>query len=134
MNTAERYIECTIPILPVSDLARSTQFYTETLGFSLDWSSGSISSVSRDRCAIMLSLNAEKAAPTWVWIGLEDDTLFHVYRASGVKVLQEPKNWSWAYEMKFEDIDGNVLWLGTEPCDDLPWQDQEAKLSSEPTP
>ena len=134
MNATERHIECTIPILPVSDLARSTQFYTETLGFSLDWSSGSISSVSRDRCAIMLSQTTERAAPAWVWIGLEDDRLFHVYRERGVKVLHEPKNWSWAYEMKFEDIDGNVLWLGTEPRDDLPRQDQEANLSSESKP
>ncbi len=134
MNASERQIECTIPILPVSDLARSARFYTETLGFSLDWSSGSISSASKDRCAIMLSQITEKAAPVWVWIGLEDDTLFHVYRARGVRVLQEPKNWSWAYEMKFEDIDGNVLWLGTEPRDDLPKEDQAANLSSESMP
>jgi len=124
MNTPERHVECTIPIMPVSDLLRSIEFYTHTLGFHLDWSSGSISSVSRDRCAIMLSQHAGMGTPAWVWIGLENDTLFHVYRERGVKVLQEPKNWSWAYEMKFEDVDGNVLWLGTEPRDDLPKEDR----------
>ncbi len=59
MSSTERQIECTIPVLPVSDLARSIQFYTETLGFKLDWGgekNGSlICSVSRDGCAIMLS-------------------------------------------------------------------------------
>lgn len=120
MNTAERHIECTIPILPVRNLERSTQYYTETLGFKLDWNAGTIASVSRDRCAIMLSESGDEAARAWVWIGLESDALFHAYREKGVRVRQEPRNWSWAYEMKFEDIDGNVLWLGTEPCDDRP--------------
>ena len=27
-------------------------------------------------------------------------------------------------EAKFEDLDGNVLWLGTEPRDDLPLEDE----------
>jgi hypothetical protein len=60
---------------------------------------------------------------TWVWIGLEDDTLFDEYRAKGVKVLQEPLNRPWAYEMKVSDIDGNVLWLGTEPRTGEPYAD-----------
>jgi hypothetical protein len=30
-------------------------------------------------------------------------------------------NFSWAYEMKFADPDGNVLWLGTEPKTDVPF-------------
>jgi hypothetical protein len=33
----------------------------------------------------------------------------------GVTVLQEPENHPWAYDMKIQDFDGNVLWLGTEP-------------------
>jgi predicted lactoylglutathione lyase len=41
----------------------------------------------------------------------------------GVEVLQPPKNYSWAYEMKFRDIDGNVLWLGTESKKDIPVDD-----------
>jgi hypothetical protein len=31
----------------------------------------------------------------------------------------------WAYEMKFEDIDGNVLWLGSEPRKEIPFQDTQ---------
>ncbi|MBL9182089.1 MAG: VOC family protein [Verrucomicrobiaceae bacterium] len=123
MNPPDREVECTIPILPVGYLERSIQFYTETLGFKLDWRSGSIGSVSRDGCAIMFRQSNTVSAPCWVWIGLESDALFHLYRERGVKVLQEPMNWSWAYEMKLEDPDGNVLWLGTEPRDDLPKQD-----------
>jgi hypothetical protein len=72
----------------------------------------------------MLSQRTDDHSGVWVWIGLEDDSLFEVYKTKGVKVLEEPKNYSWAYEMKFEDIDGNVLWLGTGPQDDLPFEDK----------
>lgn len=118
MNPSDREVECTIPILSVDNLERSIQFYTETLSFKLDWCSGPIASVSKDGCAIMLRQTSPITAPCWVWIGLESDALFHLYRERGVKILQEPMNWSWAYEMKFEDPDGNVLWLGTEPRKD----------------
>lgn len=127
MNDPQRRVECTIPILPVRDLARSIEFYTKTLGFKLDWGGtpgDSICSVSRDGCSIMLSLRDEIGSPTWVWIGLEDDSLFDEFRSRGVRVFQEPQNCSWAYEMKFEDIDGNILWLGTEPKEGIPFHDK----------
>jgi hypothetical protein len=68
----------------------------------------------------MLSAAVKPAGSVWVWIGLEDDALFAEYRKRGVKVRQEPRNRRWAYEMKFEDLDGNVLWFGTETKTDRP--------------
>ncbi len=131
MSTSERQIECTIPILPVSDLVRSIDFYTHTLGFKLEWNAGTICSVSRDRGGIMLSETANSDAR--VWTGVRSYAVFHVFRDKGVKIRQEPRNWSWAYEMKFEELDGNVLWLGTEPRDDLPKEDVDASSSAEST-
>jgi hypothetical protein len=58
--------------------------------------------------------------PSWVWIGVRSDSLLEHFRAQGAKVHQEPRNERWAYEMKFEDIDGNIFWLGTETKQDLP--------------
>lgn len=124
-NYAHGQIECTIPILPVRDLQQSLEFYTEQLGFRIDWggeSRSEIASVSRDGHCIMLMQRAANTEPAWVWIGLEDDSCFEQFRSRGVKVRQEPKNRSWAYEMKFEDPDGNVLWLGTEPRPDMPFE------------
>lgn len=120
-------IENTIPVLPVSDLARSLEFYTGKLGFRLDWGgeeSSRICSVSRDGCCLMLAEGFGASAPQWVWIGLEGEEIFGEWKEAGVKVLQEPANWSWACEMKFEDPDGNVLWTGTEPRSDEPRRDQ----------
>jgi len=122
MHDSTRQVECTVPILPVRDLSRSIAFYTDKLGFTVDWIGEQklAGSVSRDRCCIMLLQRQDRNGPAWVWIGLEDDSLFEAFRAKGVKVHQEPRNEAWAYEMKFEDLDGNVLWLGTEPKKDIP--------------
>lgn len=114
----QREVENTIPVLSVRDLAKSIRFYTRTLGFKLDWGGGPASficSVSRDGHAIMLQQWEEKISPVWVWIGLQSAKLFEEFRSKGVKVIQEPQNHPWAYEMKFEDPDGNVLWFGTGP-------------------
>ena len=72
----------------------------------------------------MLSQGVSTAsAPQWVWIGASDATLFDEWKQRGVKVNQEPRNQQWAYEMKFEDLDGNVLWVGTVPRRDEPlWE------------
>lgn len=118
-------VECTIPILPVRSLSKSVAFFTETLGFRIDWgdASSTVCSVSRDGKPIMLREATGDFAPAWVWIGLEDDSLFEEFQGRGVEVLQPPKNYSWAYEMKFRDIDGNVLWLGTESKANIPFDD-----------
>lgn len=118
MGEQTNKVECTIPVLPVSDMAASVRFYTNTLGFMLDWGNpetDSVCSVSRDGRPIMLMQQQAPVSAAWVWIGVEDESLFSEYRAKGVKVLQEPRNCRWAYEMKILDLDENVLWLGTEP-------------------
>lgn len=123
MNHSNKHVECITPVLPVADLQRSVRFYTEVLGFKSDWSGDVVGGVSRDGHAIMLSQVLPETARNWVWIGISDAALFDEWRALGVKVRQEPQNHEWAYEMKFEDIDGNVLWLGTEMRKDLPLVD-----------
>ncbi|MCA9238732.1 MAG: VOC family protein [Planctomycetales bacterium] len=119
-------IENAIPVLPVSDLPASLQFYVKELGFQVDWGGepgAKVASVSRDGCPIMLSQSLAPAGGAWVWLGVQDASLFDQLRSRGVRVVQEPCNDSWAYEMKFADPDGNVLWLGTEPRTDLPLLD-----------
>ena len=110
----------TIPVIPVENLKKSLDFYVGLLGFKKDWSGIAIGSVSRDGHSIMLSELTGAQGPGWVWMGVRDASLFDEYRAKGVRIHQEPKNYIWAYEMKFEDPDGNILWLGTESRKDLP--------------
>ena len=122
MKDSKHQVECTVPVLQVRNLPRSVAFYTDTLGFTIDWMGEQklAGSVSRDGCSIMLLQTNQWTGPSWVWIGLHDDSLFELFRTQGAKVHQEPRNERWAYEMKFEDIDGNILWLGTETKQNIP--------------
>ena len=111
---SNKQIENTIPVLAVSDLDRSIEFFRRVLGFDVEWNAASICSVGRDGSSIMLQSH-EHVVPSTVWIGIDDDSIFDSIRISGAKVVQAPSNKPWAYEMKIADPDGNILWLGAEP-------------------
>lgn len=111
---SSRLVENTIPVLGVRDLARSMEFYRNILGFEVEWNAGSICSIGRDHCSIMLQMQ-EAASAGCVWIGIADDSIFRVIEQSGAPILRPPTNQPWAYEMKVADPDGNILWLGAEP-------------------
>jgi predicted enzyme related to lactoylglutathione lyase len=121
------------PILCVSKLAASIEYYVRVLGFRVDWGGdGDIASVSRGRCHVFLCQGDQGNAGSWVWIGVGDaDALFGEYKASGAKVRNPPNNFPWAYEMQVEDLDGNVLRMGSEPKPGgVPgqWRDMRADL------
>jgi uncharacterized glyoxalase superfamily protein PhnB len=121
------------PIFRVENLRASIDYYVTVLGFTVDWEySGNIASVSRDRCCIFLCEREQGNPGTWAWIGVGDaEALFEEYRRKGAKVRHPPTNYSWAYEMQIEDLDGNVLRLGSEPKEDQPfgaWRDMRGDL------
>lgn len=113
---SQRQIENTIPVLAVRDLDRSIAFFSDVLGFEVEWNAGAICSVARDGCSIMLQVQEGVQVGT-VWIGVHDDSLFAVIQQSDARVLQPPSNKPWAREMKIADPDGNVIWLGAEPVE-----------------
>ncbi|MCA9450512.1 MAG: VOC family protein [Candidatus Omnitrophica bacterium] len=112
-------IECVIATLKVQSIASSIEFYSRLLGFTKDWEymqdGYSMAGISRDGQSIYLSEGKEGTQAGWLWIGLEDDSIFDRILSSGVKVIQEPTNFPYAYEMRVEDPDGHILQLGTEP-------------------
>jgi catechol 2,3-dioxygenase-like lactoylglutathione lyase family enzyme len=129
--------ECVVPILRVSDLRASLRWYGAVLGFSVDWQSGAdparptIASASRDGCAVMLCEQDQGSGPAWAWFGVGDVVPLHDELCSkGADVLLPPTSFSWAYEMRVEDPDGNVLRFGSEPRADLPFQDAAAARAS----
>jgi catechol 2,3-dioxygenase-like lactoylglutathione lyase family enzyme len=107
------------PILRVQSVEASINYYTHQLGFRLDWQTPWFASVSRGRCVIFLSQGDQGHAGGWVWVGVGDaDALLEEYRSTGAKVRHLPTNYSWAYEMQVEDLDGNVLRFGCDPKSD----------------
>ena len=78
-------------------------------------------SVRRGGCELFLSVGDQGHSGSWVWIGVADaDLVFEEYRASGATVRNPPTNYQWAYEMQAEDLDGNVLRLGSDSKDGQP--------------
>ncbi|HKN61548.1 MAG TPA: VOC family protein [Candidatus Acidoferrales bacterium] len=110
------------PIFRVQSLKASIEHYVKVLGFKVDWETPYVASVSRGRCGIFLSEGDQGNPPAWVWIGAGDvEVLLEEYRATGAKVRHPPTNYQWAYEMQIEDLDGNVLRIGSEPKEDQPF-------------
>ena len=104
------------PILRVKDLSKSIGYYVRALGFELDWRGPIFASVSRGKCSIFLSQGDQGHAGGWVWIGVPDcAAVLQEFRRTRAKVRHLPTNYSWAYEMQVEDLDGNVLRIGSEP-------------------
>ena len=112
------------PILRVNDVRASLAYYTEALGFTLDWDDGGMVSVSRGRCTILLTEFAQSQRGTWVWIGVADVAPLHEeLRGRGARVRRPPTNFYWALEMQLEDLDGNVLRIGSDPLPGQPFGD-----------
>jgi predicted lactoylglutathione lyase len=112
-------IENTIPILNVSNLAESIEFYVRNLGFSADWQAkidaDKIAGLSRDGCAIYLCQGSQGAKGGWIWLGVENETFIEQVANSGAQIVQPATNYPWAYELRVQDLDGNVIRIGTEP-------------------
>ena len=118
-----------VPILRVSSLAASLDYYVEVLGFTVNWRQEIFASASRDRCCLFLSEGDQGHFGTWVWIGVADaEAVFEEMRARGARVRHPPANYPWALELQVEDLDGNVLRLGSDAKKEEPlgeWLDMQ---------
>jgi len=119
-----------MPVFRVKDVDASIAHYRDALGFELRWRAGeSFACVARQKCSIFLTDDNQSQARMWVWIGVEDVRSLHEqYVASGARVRNPPNNFEWALEMQIEDLDGNVLRLGSDPEPDSPlgiWRDAD---------
>ena len=120
------------PIFRVQSLEASLDYYVRVLGFKIDWNEPEgIASVSRDRVCLFLCQGDQGNPGSWAWVGVDDaEALFHEYRAAGARVRHPPTNYWWALEMQVEDLDGNVLRLGSSPREGEPfgeWLDMHGR-------
>ncbi|HXY36777.1 MAG TPA: glyoxalase superfamily protein [Planctomycetaceae bacterium] len=119
-------LEGSTPILRVSDMTKSLQYYVDVLGFTnAAWGTEYFTCVTRERGAgIYLCCGGQGQPGTWVWIGAGNvEALYKEYVASGAKIRHPPRNYPWAYEMQIEDPDGHVLRFGSEPRSDRPFEE-----------
>jgi predicted enzyme related to lactoylglutathione lyase len=109
------------PILNVSDMAHSLRYYVDALGFTnAKWGGDQFTCVSRDDAHIYLARDGQGLPGTWVWLGVEDvDDLYREYQTTGATILDPPRNFPWAREMRVGDPDGHVLRFGSDPEADV---------------
>ena len=120
----ETRVERINPSLDVQDLSASLQYYMEVLGFESYVETPTLGIVESDGHQIHLRQGGPESAAGRVWIGVGDiAVLYEQYRVRGVKFDQEPTNFSWAYQMIVEDLDGNLLIFGSGPLEGEPFQE-----------
>jgi uncharacterized glyoxalase superfamily protein PhnB len=126
MSEAKAGMTNATPILRVNDLAASVAYYTDVLGFAVQWQAGGFGAVKRDRCTLFLCEGGQGHAGTWTWTGTDDaDRLHAEFVASGAKILTPPTNYPWgSRELHVSDPDGHVLRFAAdataEPCGEFP--------------
>ena len=118
------------PIFRVKDVDASIAYYRDALGFELRWRANEgFACVARGNCSLFITDDNQSQPRMWIWIGVEDVRQLHAaYLKSGAKVRNPPNNFEWALEMQVEDLDGNVLRIGSEPEKDQPlgvWRDAD---------
>ncbi len=111
------------PILRVEDMTAAVHYYVEVLGFTeAEWGDQDFSFVNRDTAGIYLCRGGQGHVGAWVWVGVADARGLHAeLQAKGAKIRKGPTNYPWALEIHVEDVDGNVLRLGSEPEQDQPF-------------
>lgn len=105
------------PILRVEDMPRALAFYCGRLGFTnAGWGCDDFTCITRDGANIYLCRGDQGRGQAWVWIGVSDARRLHDELAvAGLPIRMAPTNYPWALEFHLEDLDGNVLRLGSEP-------------------
>jgi len=110
-------LENAIPVLLVTDMAKSLEFYVGVLGFEIEWQGeppGGIAGLRRDNVPIMVS-TFDGAGPCLAWIGVSDVRPIYeklMAQPEPVEVLYPPTKNTYAVDMQVKDRDGNVLWFG----------------------
>ena len=121
----ETRVERINPCLEVQDLAAAIRYYVDLLGFELYVQTPSLAILACDGHQIHLRQGGPHSATARIWIGVEDiAVLYALYSQRGVKIAQEPANYSWAYQMVIEDLDGNLLVFGSEPLEGKRLEDE----------
>ena len=117
------------PVLRVSSVEASIEYYTRALGFHVNFKFPNekapfFASVSRGSCGIFLCEGDQGNPGAWVWIdGVDVEKVYEEFLQSGAKIRNPPTNYEWALEMQVEDLDGNVLRIGSDPKENEPTGD-----------
>jgi len=112
------------PYLVVRDIKASLKYYVNILGFDEYVETQNMAIIECDGHQIHLITSENAPTINRIWIGVDDiEMLYDQYKKNDVIFIQEPSNFSWAYQMIIQDLDGNKLIFGSAPKPELPFVD-----------
>ncbi|MBW7924563.1 MAG: VOC family protein [Burkholderiaceae bacterium] len=109
-----------VPVLQISNVERSCEFYCGKLGFKKNWQHQfepglpRFVSISRGAVTLFLTEHPESASGALVYLYVEDvDALARELQSHGAIIDQGPTSQPWGMrEIQLHDPDGNRLRLG----------------------
>jgi catechol 2,3-dioxygenase-like lactoylglutathione lyase family enzyme len=108
-----------VPEIPVADVATSSAYYRDQLGFNIDWHATHIdlAGISCDACRLFLAGPAFRegrgnTSPVVIWLNLDSidavNDLHRAWHAANALVLAAPESKPWRlHEFTAADPDGN---------------------------
>jgi len=97
----------------------------DVLGFAVFVETPTLGILEADGYQIHLRKGGPDSSRARVWIGVGDIVALHeLHRARKVEIVQEPTNYTWAYQTMVEDPDRNLLVFGSGPLEGEPFQGQ----------
>ena len=110
-----------VPEIPVADLHAALDYYSQKLGFTVDWGEEehAIAGISRGACRLFVADSKFRSelgnvGPILIWLNVDSkaevDELFAEWKASGARIVEEPEDKPWLLrEFIASDLDGNLL-------------------------
>ena len=115
---ATRFLECN-PIITVSDLEVARRFYVEVLGFSVDFDTGDVLGLHKDKVLVLLisqdseNVRQPPGSSNISFLTDEVDSLYERCTSAGVTILVEPEDRPYGQrDFAIRDPDGSVLSFG----------------------
>ena len=114
----------TRPVLFVSNMTKSVEFYLNALAFEKAWTHehdghAIVTQVARGDCEVILCLDANRTAPARLFVSLEPEELAAFRKEVAQRSITTDNIW-WGYPcLRIEDPDGNELLF--------PLQDEEPR-------
>lgn len=118
-TTAKTSFRSLAPVLNVSNVQRSIDFYVGVLGFEIAFTWGEptdFAGVKRDDIELFLCENGQGDGVVWLSVFVDDvDVLHSEYQSTGAEIVQPPTNFPWGVrEMNVRDPDGHRIRFGSE--------------------
>ena len=104
-----------VPQLPVEDVEKAQNYYSEVLGFEILWiyPDKYIGAVARENVTIFFARTDRAIEPNIHWIFAEDvDSTYTEFKTRGVDIVEDIENKPWNMrQFAIRDLNGHIFYI-----------------------